>query len=312
MSKAWTYDGHGAAHVQRLVETTDRDPGPGEVLVRVQVAGVNPLDHLLRSGVVPELLPDEPFPRVLGAEAAGVVVARGPDVTELEVGDQVFGLSLTGTYAETAVLPVANTAVRPVEISPRVAATITVAGTTAVDALDQLDLAPGATLLVNGAGGGVGTYVVQLALARGLRVVAVAGATKRSLVESLGADFLDYAAADLVSCVRARTPDGVDGMVDLVGGPSLRALAAVVREPFAVISAGDFSVTELGGRTVERHLDRDALAGAAVLFAAGTLHPSSITVFSLDDAAAALAVVEDGHAKGKVVVDVARDAATSS
>lgn len=100
------------------------------------VAGVNPLDHVLRSGLVPGLDGGRPFPRVLGMEAAGIVLARGEDVDGLEVGDAVFGFALTGggTYAETTVLSAPNTARIPEGLSATVAATLPVAGTTAVDA----------------------------------------------------------------------------------------------------------------------------------------------------------------------------------
>src|SRR5690349_5383128 len=96
VGQAWGYSGYGGPEVQVLIDRPDPAPGPGEVLVRVAVAGVNPLDHILRSGPVPGLDSGRPFPRVLGMEAAGTVLALGADVDELEVGDEVFGFALTG------------------------------------------------------------------------------------------------------------------------------------------------------------------------------------------------------------------------
>ena len=112
MGQAWGYGRHGGPEVQELFDRPDPVPGRGEVLIRVEVAGVNPLDHLLRSGLVSGLDGGRPFPRVLGMEAAGTVLARGEDVDGLEVGDAVFGFALTGggTYAETTVLSAPNTA----------------------------------------------------------------------------------------------------------------------------------------------------------------------------------------------------------
>ena len=169
MGQAWGFGRHGGPEVQEFFDRPDPVPGRGEVLIRVDVAGVNPLDHLLRAGLVPGLDGGRPFPRVLGMEAAGTVLALGEDVDGLEVGDAVFGFALTGggTYAETTVLSAPNTARIPAGLSATVAATLPVAGTTAVDVLDQLGLPAGATILVNGVGGGVGLAVARLAAARG-------------------------------------------------------------------------------------------------------------------------------------------------
>ncbi|MFF9677739.1 alcohol dehydrogenase catalytic domain-containing protein, partial [Streptomyces eurythermus] len=154
MGQAWGFGRYGGPEVQEFFDRPDPVPGRGEVLIRVEVAGANPLDHILRSGLVDGFDGGRPFPRVLGMEAAGTVLARGEDVDGLEVGDAVFGFALTGggTYAETTVLSAPHTARVPDGLSATVAATLPVAGTTAVDALDQLGLPAGATVLVNGVG----------------------------------------------------------------------------------------------------------------------------------------------------------------
>ncbi|WP_410573587.1 NADP-dependent oxidoreductase [Amycolatopsis sp. cmx-4-61] len=307
MGQAWGFRSFGGPEVQESFERPDPAPRPDEVLIRVDVAGVNPLDHLLRAGLVPGLDGGRPFPRVLGMEAAGTVLALGEDVDGLEVGDAVFGFALTGggTYAETTVLSAANTARIPEGLSATVAATLPVAGTTAVDALDQLGLPDGAAILVNGVGGGVGLAVARLAAARGLRVLGTGSAAKREQAESLGVQFVDYTAEDVVAAVRALVPGGLDGIVDLVGGTALRTVAPLVREPGNVIAVGDQSVPELGGRFVERRLDRDNLARSARLALDGVLAPVITAVHPLSDAPAALATVENGHAAGKVVIKVA-------
>ncbi|OLR94889.1 NADPH:quinone reductase [Actinokineospora bangkokensis] len=292
--------------MQEVFDRPDPAPGRGEVLVRVLVAGVNPLDHVLRSGPVPGLDGGRPFPRVLGMEAAGVVLALGEGVDGIEVGDAVFGFALTGggTYAETTVLSAAHTARIPEGLSAVVAATLPVAGTTAVDALDQLDLPAGAAVLVNGVGGGVGLSVARLAAGRGLRVIGTGSAAKREQAEALGVRFLDYTAEDVVAATRALVPDGVDGVVDLVGGSSLRAVAPLARDPRTVISVGDASVSDLGGRFVERRIDRANLERSAQLALDGVLEPVITAVHPLADAPIALAAVESGHASGKVVIEV--------
>ncbi|MBE1495828.1 NADPH:quinone reductase-like Zn-dependent oxidoreductase [Amycolatopsis lexingtonensis] len=306
MGQAWGFGRHGGPEVQEFFERPDPAPGRGEVLIRVDVAGVNPLDHLLRAGLVPGLDGGRPFPRVLGMEAAGTVLALGEDVEGLEVGDAVFGFALTGggTYAETTVLSAENTARIPAGLPAAVAATLPVAGTTAVDALDQLGLPAGATILVNGVGGGVGLAVARLAAARELRVLGTGSAAKREQAEAIGVRFVDYTAQDVVEALRELVPEGFDGIVDLVGGTSLRTVAPLAREPRTVISVGDQSVSELGGRFVERRLDRANLERSAQLALDGVLAPVVTAVHPLSDAPAALATVENGHAAGKVVIKV--------
>ncbi|MGK3208540.1 NADP-dependent oxidoreductase [Amycolatopsis sp. MEPSY49] len=306
MGQAWGFGRYGGPEVQEFFDRPDPVPGPDEVLIRVDVAGVNPLDHLLRAGLVPGLDGGRPFPLVLGMEAAGTVLALGEDVDGLEVGDAVFGFALTGggTYAETTVLSAPNTARIPAGLSAAVAATLPVAGTTAVDALDQLGLPAGATILVNGVGGGVGLAVARLAAARGLRVFGTGSAAKREQAEAAGVRFLDYTAEDVVAAARELVPGGFDGIVDLVGGTSLRAVAPLAREPRNVIAVGDQSVPDLGGRFVERRLDRANLERAARLAVDGVLAPVITAVHPLADAPAALAAVESGHPAGKVVIKV--------
>ncbi|WP_024874682.1 NADP-dependent oxidoreductase [Saccharomonospora piscinae] len=306
MGQAWGFGKHGGPEVQEFFDRPDPVPGPGEVLVRVDVAGVNPLDHLLRSGLVDGLDGGRPFPRVLGMEAAGTVLALGENVDEFEVGDAVFGFALTGsgTYAETTVLSAPNTARIPAGLSASVAATLPVAGSTAVDALDQLGLPAGATVLVNGVGGGVGLAVAGLAVARGLRVVGTGSTAKREHAETIGVRFIDYAAEDVAAAAHELVPGGFDGIVDLVGGTSLRTVAPLARNPRDVIAVGDASVPELGGRFVERRLDGESLWRAARLALDGVLAPVITAVHPLSDAPAALATVENGHASGKVVITV--------
>ncbi|MEV6825111.1 NADP-dependent oxidoreductase [Amycolatopsis sp. NPDC051102] len=306
MGQAWGFDGHGGPEVQKFFDRPDPAPGRGEVLIRVDVAGVNPLDYLLRSGLVPGFDGGRPFPRVLGMEAAGTVLALGEDVDGLEVGDAVFGFALTGggTYAETTVLSAPNTARVPAGLSATVAATLPIAGTTAVDVLDQLGLPAGATVLVNGVGGGVGLAVAQLAAGRGLRVIGIGSTAKREHAEAAGARFIDYRAGDVVTAARELVPDGFDGIVDLVGGTSLRTVAPLARESGNVIAVGDMSVTDLGGRFVERRLDRENLERSARLALAGVLAPVITAIHPLSDAPAAVAAVEHGHTSGKVVIKV--------
>ena len=233
MSEAFGFREFGGPQVQEFFDRPDPVPSPSEVLVRVTVASVNPLDYKLRSGIAPQYFAGRTFPHVLGAEAAGVVVAVGSEVEGLEVGDTVFGFSLTGagTYARTTLLDGANTARKPEGLRDDWAATIPVAATTALDAVDQLDLPGGATVLINGVGGGVGIATAQVARDRGLNVIGTGSTAKRALAEAVGVTFVDYTDGDVVAQVRELAPDGVDGLVDLVGGKSLRTVAPLAGDP---------------------------------------------------------------------------------
>jgi NADPH:quinone reductase len=304
MSEAFGYREFGGPQVQEFFDRPDPEPGPAEVLIRVTAAGVNPLDHKLRSGIAPGIFGGRPFPHVFGAEAAGVVLEVGAEVEGLEVGDHVFGIAVlgVGTFAKTTLLVGASTARTPEGLRDDWAATIPVAATSAIDAIDQLDLPAGATILVVGVGGGVGIATAQVARDRGLHVIGTGGAAKREQAEAVGVTFVDYTAGDVVDRIRSLAPQGVDGLVDLVGGESLRAVAPLVRDPGKLVSVTDPTVADLGGHMVSRHGDRADLERAAALMVEGRLDPHVVATYPLAKAAEALALVEDGHALGKVVL----------
>jgi NADPH2:quinone reductase len=136
-------------------------------------------------------------------------------------------------------------------------------------------------------------------------VIGTGSTAKREAAEATGVRFIDYAAGDVVAAARELVPDGFDGIVDLVGGASLRTVAALARESRNVIAVGDVSVPDLGGRFVERRLDRENLERSAQLAPDGVLSPVITAIHPLSDAPAALATVENGHTAGKVVIKVA-------
>ncbi|NEC69734.1 NADP-dependent oxidoreductase [Streptomyces sp. SID9727] len=303
MPKAYVFTRNGGPEVEVLTELERPKPGPGELLVAVRAAGVNPVDWKLRTGWTRPGSEPPPFPAVFGSEAAGTVVETGPGVEGFAPGDEVFGSPLTGGYAEYTLMPVAVTARKPAALSFTDAAVLPVAAATAYDGLRQLDLAPGATLLVTGAGGGVGSAAVQLARHAGLRVLGVAGEAKKEFVESLGAEHVP-SGAGLADRVREAAPEGVDAVFDLVGGDTLREAAGLV-DPAALISAGGRPlVAELGGEPVRRARTAAVLDEVARLTVEGALRTHVTRILPLDRAAEALRAVEDGHALGKTVIEV--------
>ena len=224
-------------------------------------------------------------------------------MTGFAVGDEVFGgcPGMRGGFAPLAIVTARFAAHRPSEVRPEDAAVLPVAAGTAFDALTALDLPEGATLLVNGAGGGVGVPVVQLARARGLRVVGTASPGKHDLIARFGAVPVTYGEG-VAERVRAAAPDGVDGLFDLVGGEALRAVAGLV-DPKRLRSVADKAqVKALGGDEVPRDRSTAVLTELVRLVAAGKLDPLVSEVYPFAEAAAAMRAVEGGHTLGKVAL----------
>ncbi|MEV6586902.1 NADP-dependent oxidoreductase [Streptomyces acidicola] len=304
MPKAYVFTRYGGPEAEALVEQEKPSPGPGQLLVAVRAAGVNPVDWKQRSGYARPGQSARELPAVFGNEVAGVVERVGPDVTGFAVGDEVFGNPVSGGYAEYALLPVAMTAHKPSEISFTDAAALPVAAATAYDGVRQLDLPVGATLVVTGAGGGVGVAAVQIARAFGVKVIGVASAGKKEFVESLGAVHVP-SGPGFVTGVRAAAPDGVDAVYDLVGGDVLEAAAELPADRTKLITAGGKDIVgRLGGAPVVRARTSAVLDEVAQLVVDGSLNPYVTQTFPLDRAAEALRAVEEGHARGKIVIEV--------
>ncbi|MFJ3670842.1 NADP-dependent oxidoreductase [Streptomyces sp. NPDC090106] len=308
MPEAYVFTRYGGPETEALAELDKPVPGPGEILAAVRAAGVNPVDWKIRSGYRrPGDTGERAFPAVLGSEVAGVVEAVGEGVEGFAAGDEVFGNTVAGGYAEYALLSAEVTAHKPAELSFRDAATLPVAAATAYDGVVQLGLPSGSTLLVTGAGGGVGAAALQIARSAGLRVVGVASAAKKDFVESLGAVHVP-SGPDWADAARAAAPDGVDGVYDLVGGDVLTEAAGLLTDRSKLITAGAPAevVAELGGARVERARTAAVLDAVARLVLDGGLDPHVTSTFPLERAGEALRTVEEGHARGKVVIEVAR------
>lgn len=302
MPKVYGFAAYGGSDEQDFWDQPKPEPGPADLLIAVHAAGVNPVDWKIREGYMKDGMALD-LPAVLGQEAAGVVEAVGQDVEGFAVGDHVFGAVApnSGGYAEYTLLTADVAAKKPPQVSFADAATLTVAAATALDALRQLDLKTGQTLLVVGVGGGVGVAVAQLARDAGITVLGTGSEGKRSLAESLDVIFIDYA-GDVAEQVRAVMPDGVDAVLDLVGGEAAKQAAGLRKSGGPLLSTGDPAVTELGGAMVERDRSGKALAEVAALVADGKLDPHAVDLVPFDQAAAALSGVETGHSRGKVVL----------
>ena len=210
----------------------------------------------------------------------------------------------SGGYAEYTLVTANAAAAKPPQVSFNDAATLPVAAATAYDGVTQLGLKEGQTLLINGVSGGVGVAAAQIARDANINVIGTASEDKRELVESLGATLVPYGDG-VAERVRQILPDGVDAIFDLAGGDGLRAVADLLADRNKLISAGDpDTVDELGGHMIERDRTHRVLEIVAGLVADGKLDPHVEDVRPLDEAADAIAAVEVGHAKGKVVIEV--------
>ncbi|MDQ1722383.1 MAG: hypothetical protein QOI26_2117 [Pseudonocardiales bacterium] len=305
MPKVFRFREYGGPETQEFADVGKPQPGPGEILLAARAAGVNPVDHKVRSGRFRDFQ-SRALPSEFGSEVSGVIEEIGAGVEGFSVGDEVFGWPASGhgAFSEYTVLSQDSVAVKPPQVSFADAATLSVAAATAYDGLAQLGLSAGQTLLITGIGGGVGVAATQLARNEGISVYGTGSQSKRELVESLGASLVSY--GDGVSeRLRESLPDGVDGIFDLVGGEALAAVAGLVNDPGKLISAAAPDLAaKFGGAAVRRDRSARVLAEVARLAAEGTLNPQVTSVVAFDDAPAAIAAVESGHPLGKVVLRI--------
>jgi NADPH:quinone reductase-like Zn-dependent oxidoreductase len=306
--RAITYTEFGGPEVLTFGDVPDPVVGPDAVLVRVRASSVNPVDHKVRAGYLDGVL-DTWFPVVPGWDVAGVVEAVGPAVTEFAAGDEVYGYVRAdvvhgGTLAELVAAPVRTLARKPTSLSFVEAAGVPLAGLTAYQALvHALGVGEGDVVLVSGAAGGVGSLAVQVAVARGARVIGTASEGNHDFVRSLGAEPTTYGEG-LADRVRALAPDGLDAAFDLFGGDDLAAATSLLRDPTRIASIADASVTAGGGHYVFVRPSAPDLDALTALADAGRLHVEVAETFPLERAADAHRANEGGHVRGKVVVTV--------
>jgi NADPH:quinone reductase-like Zn-dependent oxidoreductase len=301
-----------------LTDLPDPEIARDEALVSVRAASVNGFDVYQASGGLMAMMPHQ-LPTVIGRDLAGVVVAVGPDRTDVTVGEEVLGFVTStpplhrGTWAElVAGGPDLVLARKPADLSWEAAAAIPLAASTALDAVDAVDPKPGDTLLVMGATGGVGAFAVQLAVQRGARVIATAiPGEDDAFVRSLGAaETIDWRPAGLGDSVRRLAPDGVAGLIDMVSrGEAFMALAGLVRRggrASTTLGAADVPALAERGVTATNVMGSptsEKLASLAEQAAAGTLQLPIQQTFSLADAPSAIEAFSAGT-RGKLVLAI--------
>jgi NADPH:quinone reductase-like Zn-dependent oxidoreductase len=298
--RAVTYTEYGGPEVLTVTEVPEPHAVAGQIRIAVRAASVNPIDWKVREGMFGQSPIDAP--RIPGADAAGVVDEVGDDVTGVSVGDEVFGLATDG-YAEFAVMRA--WAGKPSDVDWAVAAGAGVAGETSVRALDLLRLRAPQSVLIAGGTGGVGTVAVQVAVQRGLTVIASGSAGNQDFLRELGAVPVPYGAGLLEAVRAAAGTDHVDGVFDVVGKTPADDLLALVDTPSQVVSIANYGLAERGAQvTGGADAPRDpqaALGEIAALLGTGKLR-IPVEVLRLDQAAQAQARSADGHVKGKLVL----------
>jgi NADPH:quinone reductase-like Zn-dependent oxidoreductase len=323
--KAITQDRYGDADVLEFGDVEEPVVGENDVLIRVRAAGAGPDVWHIMAGkpymARPMLGWGRPKIPIRGWDVAGTVEAVGSSVTEFGPGDEVMGSAERGSFAELTIAPADKLVRKPERLSFEQAAAVPVSGTTAIQALrDKAHVQPGQSVLVIGAGGGVGTFTVQIAKAMGATVTGVASTSKLDLVRSIGADdVIDYTREDFTDGSRRW-----DVIVDTAGRRPLRELRpALTPKGTLVVVGGDgggrwtggffrgmlrgpivsiFIGQSLGG--INAKVTKEDLQALSELIEAGSLTPVVDRTFDLVEAADAVRYLAEGHAAGKIVVTV--------
>jgi len=298
---------YGNADQLKLEQIPRPEPQEGEALVRVYAAGVNPVDWKIRAGGLKAFRPAT-FPYVPGADLAGVVEKVGRGVSAFQPGQEVFGRSSQGTYAEYSIVPANALALKPKALSFEEAATIPVGATTAWQGLfDHGDLQAGQRVLILGGAGGVGIFAVQFARWKGAHVISTASTGNVDFVRSLGAEtVIDYTKTRVEDEVRE-----VDLVFDTVGGAALASAWPTLKRGGTLVSiAGqpdEAKARELGVRSARfsAQVTSELLSTFAQLIDAGEVKVVVGATFPLSEAGKAQDRSESGHGRGRIILRVA-------
>jgi NADPH:quinone reductase-like Zn-dependent oxidoreductase len=294
---------YGGSDVLSVVDAPPLMAGPGQVRLAMRAAGINPIDWKMMQGLMRQVIPLT-LPSGLGSDVAGVVDQVGTGVTEFQVGDDVLGSSLTPSFAETVLADPTNLIPKPADVSWEAAGTLAGAGGTAWAVLKRLDVRAGETLLVHAAAGGVGTFAVQLAAARGARVIGTASERNHDYLRSIGAVPVTYGDG-LLERVLSIAPRGVDAVLDASGRGEIPTSIRLAGGPDRVLTIAAFDAAASG---IQIHVDgagndpRPALREIVTLIEQRRLRVPIWRTFPLAQTAAALDASNTGHLNGKIVV----------
>jgi len=305
--RAVRFEDYGDVDVLTIEEVPTPEPGPGEVVVKVVTAGTNPGEGAIRSGAGRDRFPAH-FPEGQGSDLAGVVAAVGAGVPQLAVGQAVIGLSDgRNAQADYALLPAGRVVPKPDRLDWAAAATLYVAGTTALVMLQVTDPKPGETVAISGAAGGVGVFATQLAVGTGARVLAIASGANHERLRAWGAEPVAYGDG-LEDRLRAVAPDGIDAFLDTYGDGYVELALRLGVPKDRVETIIDFATAGRVGAVAKgmAALDDPAagVARLARLVADGHIEVPIKGRFPLEQVQDAYRAVESRSGLGKVVLDV--------
>lgn len=308
--KAAFYSKYGDPGVLEYGDQPEPKVGPDTVLIEVKATSVNPVDWKVMAGYLDGAITAH-FPVIPGWDVAGVVIQPGPAVPEFSAGDEVMGYVRMdtvgqGTFAEQVSAPVRTLSRKPSNLSWAEAATVPLTGLTALQTLDALDVTDGDTVLIHNGAGGVGTFGIQIARARGARVIATASERNHDFLRELGAEPVAYGDG-VADRVHEIAPGGVSAVVDFVGGEDWQASLDVLTRQGRVASIADAAVKEHGGQYIFVRPVADDLSTLADLIEAGKVKPVLAETYPLEKAADAFSANMDGHTRGKIAITVGSD-----
>jgi NADPH:quinone reductase len=308
MARAVRFDRFGGREVLYVADVDMPSPGPGEVLVEVRAAGINPGEALRRDGTLHELFPKRfpaIFPSGQGNDLAGIVTHVGPGVSQFSVGDEVMGCSMSpGSHATHIAVPVAQLLRKPSQLGWEVAGSLSVVGMTAYAAVRAVAPQPGETVAVSAAAGGVGSVVVQLLVRRKVRVLGIAGPRNADGLRAHGVTPIAYGDG-LAARLQEAAPDGIHAFIDLFGPEyvqlalDLGVAAERINTTFSVQKAEEVGAkTDAGreGRTLA------VFTEIADLVATGALDFDIAARFPIDQVSDAFEELEQRHTHGKIVL----------
>jgi NADPH:quinone reductase-like Zn-dependent oxidoreductase len=310
MMKAVVAHQYGAPEVLKFEEIPRPEPKDDEALVRVIASGVNPADPLTLSGKYAREFGTH-LPLIPGYDIAGIVEKTGANITKLKIGEAVYGYpTFGGGWADYVTVKEYEVAAKPKSLNFVEAAAVPMGALTAWQALvDAAKLQTGQTILIHGGSGGVGSFAVQIAKARGARVIATASTANQDLLKQLGADAaIDYTKTRFEDVVK-----DVDAVLDPVGKETLARSYGVVKKGGIVMSLvarpdpAEFQKRGIRGAGISVHPDAEDLAEIAHLIDAGKIKPIVTQVLPLSEAIAAQQQAATHHTRGKVVLRIADD-----
>jgi NADPH2:quinone reductase len=304
-AQAVCFDRYGDRDVLYVTDAPMPEPGPGEVVVEVRAAAVNPFDTMIRSGVIRDLFPVV-FPSGQGSDLAGIVTAVGAGVDGPAVGDEVLGWTPSaGAQATHVALPAAPLVAKPPQVSWEVAGSLHMVGATAYASARAVAPQPGETVAVSAAAGGVGSFLVQLLTGRGVRMLGIASSANAEWLDKHGVIPVPYGDGLRERLEQAAGADGIDAFIDLHGPEYLDLAIELGIKPDRIQTTVAMErAAEIGARTDGRHnaTAREILVELVGLVASGAIDIPIAATYPLDRVADAFAELEQRHTRGKIVL----------